>query len=194
MKLIFISLFLISFSLTAFGQLIVKKIDEPKFIVGVHSAGVIAFGKDTLDNNFHEILLETEPYFCYFPVKNLGFGLMFNYMYTNSTINNYKNFYSFGLLTRYYVPFQINKPVLGKQKIYFEYNINFTNYLFESRYGYPVVYDKLQQIRNNFVMGLNINLIKEFYLDFGFQYLKFVNGIGFVEPRLALEYHFNKIK
>lgn len=192
MKHILLSLLFLVLYLTTYSQLFVPKEDIPKFIVGFHSGGVIAFGKDTLDNNFHEILLETEPYFCYFPVKNLGFGLMFNYMYVNSTLNNYDNYYSFGFLTRYYIPFQINKTTLKKQKIYLEYNINLTNYSFINRYGYPTVYNKLEKIRNNFVIGLNINLINEFYFDLGLQYLKFFDGIGFFEPRIAIEYHFNK--
>lgn len=192
MKKILIVFILLLFSSTIYGQLIVPKIDNPKFVVGLHSAGSIWFGKDSAKNHFHDILLETEPYFCYFPIKNLGFGVMFDYMYVNSTINDFKNFYSFGLLSRYYIPFQINKEMMDKHKIYFEYNINLTNYEFETRYGYPKIFDKLQKIRHNFAMGLNLNLINGLYLDVGFQYLKFISGISFFEPRFAIEYHFNR--
>jgi len=49
------------------------------------------------------------------------------------------------------------------------------------------VYDKMNKIRANFAVGLSINLVKEFYIDFGFQYLTFFNAINFFEPRFALE-------
>lgn len=193
MKKLLIVVIISLFGTITYSQLFIPKKDIPKYVIGFHSAGSIEFGKDTANNHYHDILLETEPYFCYFPVKNLGFGLMFDYMYNNSTINNFKNFYSIGFLSRYYIPFQINRGgMLDKHKLYFEGNINYTNYEFEKRYGYPKVYDKLQKIRTNFVIGISINLINGFYLDFGFQYLKFIGGINFFEPRFAIEYHFNK--
>ncbi|MBN2893602.1 MAG: hypothetical protein JXL97_17150 [Bacteroidales bacterium] len=190
-QIIFLVLFL-SIKTTTYSQLIIPKIDIPKYVIGFHSAGFVEFGKDSLKNHYHDILLETEPYFCYFPIKNLGFGVMFDYMYVNSTIHNYKEFYSVGILSRYYVPFQINSKMMGKEKIYFECNINLTNYEFLNRDGYPEVYNKMNKIRTNFAIGISINLVEELYLDFGFQYLTFINGISFFEPRFAIEYHFNK--
>ncbi len=179
-------------SSTIYSQLLVKKEDIPKFITGFHYAASFGFGKDNANNHYHDVMLEAEPYFGYFPVKNLGFGPMVGYLYANSTDNNYKDLYSFGIFSRYYLPFQMNNDALKKHKLYFEYNINLTNYEYEKSYVYPQVYDKLQKIRMNYVLGININLTNEFYVDLGIEYLQFLNGIGFVEPRLAFEYHFNK--
>lgn len=193
-KTILFLIVLTTFSFSSYSQLIVPKVDIPKYVFGFHTAGFIEFGKDSLKNNYHDVLLETEPYFCFFPIKNLGFGVMFDYMYTNSTINDYKNFYSVGIMTRYYIPFQINIGMIDKEKLYFESNFNLTNYEFSKRYGYPDVYDKMNKIRINCVVGLNIHLTKGLYLDFGVQYLTCLGGISFFEPRFAIEYHINKNK
>ena len=167
-RLLLIFIFSIVF-FEAFSQLIVRKEDNPNIVFGFHTAGDILFGKDTLDNKYHTVLLETEPFVCFFPITNLGFGIMFDYMYANTNVHDFKDFYSVGLMSRYYVPFQINRNMLNKHKIYFECNINYTNYQILRRNVYPDVYNDLSVIRYNFVTGLSLNLINEFYIDFALQ-------------------------
>ncbi len=192
MKKILGIIVLILFSEISFGQILIHRVDNPKFIVGSHTSFLWTFGRDALNQKFHELFAEAEPYVSYFPFRDLGFGVMADYLYVNSTINNFKNCYSAGTFVRYYLPFQINKETLGRQKFYFEYNINYTNYEFENRINFPRVDDKLSNIRVNYVVGVNVFLINEFYVDIACQYMKFVDGIGIIKPRLAFEYHFNK--
>ncbi len=181
------------FSNLTYSQFLSKHEKTPKFIFGFHSNGQIKLEKDpiTFDKTYL-YLIDTELHISFYPIKNLGFGLMFDYMYTKSNYIYYPSFYSYGFFIRYYSHLKINKIILDRLRFFVELNINKANYKIEKKLEYPTVYDKANQIIINIPVGIQFQIWKGLYYETAFEYSIFVNGINFISPRIGLEYHFNK--
>ncbi len=189
-KILFLLLFFFASNLT-YGQFFIKHEETPKFIFGFHSNGQI---ENNHYNNTYLYLIDTELHISFYPIKNLGFGLMFDYMYTKCNYAYYPSFYSYGFFIRYYSSLKINKTLLDRLRFFVEIDINIANYKIEKKHEYPTVYDKANQIIINIPVGFQFKIWKGLYYETSIEYLIFLNGINLFAPRIGLEYHFNKKK
>ncbi len=191
MKKTILIFFLLLLSNLLYSQLFVEQEQIPKFIFGFHSSGQI---ENINYNNTYLYLIETEPHISFYPIKHLGFGFMFNYMYTKSNFVYYPSFYSYGIFVRYYFGFQINKLILDRFSFFMEIDYNRANYQVIEKGVYPTVYDKANQSIINIPIGYQFRIWKGLFFETCFEYSMYVNGIQQINPRIGIEYHFNKTK
>jgi len=190
--LFFVFVFLI-FTQSSLGQVFIKQQKTPKFVFGFHSNGHIESMTDPATSIHRYLyLIDTQLHASYFPVRNLGFGLMYEYMYTKSNYTYFPSFYSYGFYLRYYSSLKIDKPILNRFKFFAETNLNRANYKIETRNVYPTVFDKANQTILKFPIGLQFQIWKGLHYETALEYTIFIGGLKFLNPRIGFEYHFNR--
>lgn len=175
-----------------FAQLLTKHDTLPKLVVGVHSNGTIRTSKDP--NTYvksYLYLIQTELHLSYYPVKKIGFGISYDYMFTKSNYIYYPPFYSYGLYLRYFSSAQIKQDILDRMLFFAEFNIKKANYQIEKKFTYPTVYEKANKTILNFPIGFQLRIWKGLYYETAFRYMIFLDGIKLISPRIGFEYHFN---
>lgn len=143
-------------------------------------------------NNTYLYLIETEPHISFYPLKNLGFGFMFNYMYTKSNIGYYPSFYGYGIFLRYYFGVKIDEEILDRFHFFIETSYHRANYQIIQRGVYPTVYDKTNQSIINIPIGYQFRIWNGIFFETSLKYSIYTKGVKNIYPRIGFEYHFNK--
>ncbi|MCD4791595.1 MAG: hypothetical protein K8R54_00050 [Bacteroidales bacterium] len=201
MKILTTILFILFFHISAVSQMITKKDESHKFEAGFHTNFSMVDYKDpdTFDKSYL-IFWGTEPFIGFYPVKNLGFGIIASYSFVKSSFISLPPLYSAGVYVRYYIPFKINRKILNNIDFFLEANYNKTNYLYSENQplhvtdvfdvSYPFIYNKLNQTNINIPAGINFKIVKKLHIEISYQYIIFLQGSNKIGARLGLNYYF----
>ncbi len=141
------------------------------------------------------------PYFAYNVCKNIFVGCNLNYDFVSSSFYERGDLMEVGVFTRYIVPFAVDKRFWNRLHPYIEGGYSLTNYRlvygtvnnYVSDDGVEVyekfmISDKLNQSKFSIPIGVNFRLFKGFYLDYNFQYVKYINGSSRLEYLAGIGY------
>jgi len=183
----------------AFSQLFTKQEEVKQWVFGFHTAGITLKERDpdTFEKTYF-YHIETEPHLSYYPIANLGIGIMYNFVFNRSDYTKCPSAYSYGIYLRYFVPVKFNKKFVNRMNFFIECDYNKTNFKvttmpFTTGYfaEYPTVIT-LERTLISIPLGFQFRFWRNFYAECSFEPRFYSDKDIELGSRIGIEYHINR--